>query len=393
MSLEWTTLRGLAEMTDKIGVLSLYATADPHDESSQPAWRLRARTELKKLREQVKKTSPRDVSAAVNARLDSLDQDVEMMLDSRTQGLGRALFAAVSNGRVERFTLQVPMADHVELASTAQLRPLVTAWSAAAPVGCVAVGADEVRVLDLRLGQVREVETIPHPEDVADRRELTGKAHATVSTTFHSSASHHDLFDRREEDRLLRYLHSLGPVVAKYAKHQAWECVVVTGETKYASALTDAVPAGMDATLTRLPHTVTGLTPPKLASVVAPAVKEARAARNLDFARRAVDAALSANGEGGACGLRATLAALHEGRVAHLLMARDGSWTGSRGPDGTLYSEFDVPADSDELTPEPRLDERMIEMAFREGADVTILDETAVAPLADQEGIGAILRW
>jgi hypothetical protein len=395
MSLDWTTLRGLAEMTDHIGVLSLYATADPHDETSQPAWRLRARTELKKLREQAKKAGSREYYTAVSSRLDSLDQDVEMMLDSRTQGLGRALFAAISNGQVERITLQVPLDDQVKLAPTAQLRPLVTAWSAAAPAGCIAVAADEVRVIDLRLGLVHEIETIPHPEDLADRRELTGKGHATVSTTHHSSASHHDLFDRREEDRLLRYLHSLGPSVAKHAREQGWECIVVTGETKYVAAVTENLPANLSAELAKLPHTITALTPPKLASVVEPALAEARAARNLQLAQRTRDAGLSANSDGGACGLRPTLAALQEGRVAHLLMAHDGTWTGSRNRDGVFFDEFEVPRDASaaDLTPEPRLDERMIEMAFREGAAVTILDDTAATPLSDTDGIGAILRW
>ena len=395
VSFDWTMLRSLATMTDRIGVLSLYATADPHDESAQPAWRARVRTELKRLREQARQSGSRNYHAAVCSRLDALGNDVEALLDSRTTGLGRALFAPVSNGHVEWFTLQVPLTDHVALAPTAQLRPLVSAWSTAGPAGAVAVSADEVHIVDLRLGAAAEVATIAHPDDLADRRELTGKGHATVSTTHHSSTSHHDLFEQRAEDRLLRYLHTLGGEIADHAGNCGWECIAITGEAKYAHAVAAGLPSTMGATVVTLPHTVAGHTAHKLATTVTSAVKEARAERLLRLSERVQDASFSTNNEAGACGLAPTLAALHEGRVAHLLLAADHTWTGRRAPDGTLTTETDVPQGIDPagLVPEPRLDERMIELAIREGAAVSVLDAMAAAPLADNDGVGALLRW
>lgn len=395
MSFDWVTLRSLAAMTDRVGVLSLYATADPHDESSQPAWRARVRTELKRLREQARQSGSRDYYAAVSSRLDELDSDVEALLDSRTTGLGRALFAPISNGRVEWFTLQIPLIDQVALAPTAQLRPLVAAWSAAGPAGAVAVSIDEVRLVDLRLGQASDVATIAHPDDLADRRELTGKGHATVTTTHHSSASHHDLFEQRAEDRLLRYLHTLGGEIAAHAKNYGWECIAITGETKYVHAVAGGLPSGLATTVVMLPHTVSGHSARKLATAVLPAVAEARAVRQLRLAERVHDAAFSTNSEAGSCGLAPTLAALQENRVAHLLLAADGAWSGMRAPDGTLTSDTDVPpgVDPARLVRERRLDERMIELAIREGAAVSILDATAAAPLAGNDGIGALLRW
>ncbi|HEX5997535.1 MAG TPA: VLRF1 family aeRF1-type release factor [Jiangellales bacterium] len=394
MSFDWTTLRSLATLTDRIGVLSLYATADPHDESPQPAWRARVRTELKRLREAARQRGPREYYAAVSSRLDALNDDLEVLLDSRTTGLGRALFAPISNGQVEWFTLQVPLTDHVALAPTAQLRPLVAAWSAAGPAGAVAVSADEAHIVDLRLGIATEVAKIPHPDDFADRRELTGRGHATMTTSYHSSASHHDLFEQREEDRLLRYLHTLGGEIADEARKHRWECIVITGEAKYVNAVTGGLPSGLATAVVTLPHTVAGHATHKLAAAVRPSVTASRAERHLRLAERACDAALSTS-EAGSCGLAPTLAAVQEGRVAHLLLAADRTWTGMRAPDGTLTSETDVPpgVDPDTLVPEPRLDERMIELAIRDGAEVSILDSQAAAPLADHDGIGALLRW
>ena len=395
VSFDWTTLRSLATMTDRIGVLSLYATADPHDESAQPAWRARVRTELKRLREHARQSGSRDYYAAVSSRLDALDNDVEALLDSRTTGLGRALFAPINNGHVEWFTLQIPLTDHVALAPTAQLRPLVSAWSEAGPAGAVAVSAEEVHIVDLRLGVATDVTTIAHPDDLADRRELTGKGHATVSTTHHSSASHHDLFEQRAEDRLLRYLHTLGGEIAAHANNYGWECIAITGVAKYAHAVSEGLPSNLAATVVTLPLTVAGHTVHKLAATVLPAVEKARAEQRLRLSERVRDAAFSTNGEAGACGLAPTLTALREGRVAHLLMAADGTWTGRRAPDGTLTTESDVPqgVDPARLVPEPRLDERVIELAIREGAAVSVLDAAAAATFADNDGIGALLRW
>ena len=394
VSLEWSTLRTLAEMSDPTGVLSLYATADPHDESSQPAWRTRARTEVKRLRDEAKQSGSREYYTAVTSRLNELDNDVDSLLDSRQPGLGRALFAPISDGHVEVITMQVPLIDHICIAPSPHLRPLVTAWSMAGPAGAVVVSADEVRLIDLRFGYATDVATIPHPEDLADRRELTGKGHATV-TTYHSSASHQDLFEQREEDRLLRYLHGLGASIAEHVRNRAWEYLAVTGELKYARTVTDGLPTQLPATVITLGHVVSGLTAPKIAATVEPAMAEARAARRSALAEQARDAALSPNSEQGALGLDATLTALQEKRVAHLLLTADGQWAGRSSPDGTLATEYDTPPGMDPgvLVPEPRLDERMIELAFREDAAITVLDAAEAAPLANADGIGAILRW
>lgn len=395
MSLDWKTLRGLAEMSDDIGVLSLYVTADPQDERSQPAWRARVRTDLKRLRDRLRKSIPRDSFTTVVRRIDELDQDLEAMLDARTHGRGRALFASISNGHVERLTVQMPLSDRVELGPTAALRPLVTAWSAAAPAGCVAVGAHEVRIVDMRLGTATEVATIAHPEDLADRRELTGKGHATATTTHHSSASHHDLFDKREEERLIKYLHTLGPRLADYAREFGWECVVIAGDPKNVHAVAETIPEHLAADVVRTHHTVTSLSATKLAGVVREPLDEARVARYRRLAERVRNAAMSDNSDAGSCGLSTTLAALNEGRVAHLLLSADGTWTGSRTPDGRLVAEFETVPDvgPQALEPEPRLDERMIDMALREGARVTVLDGAAAEPLADTDGVAALLRW
>ena len=64
-------------------------------------------------------------------------------------------------------------------------------------------------------------------------------------------------------------------------------------------------------------------------------------------------------------------------------------------PDGRLWPEGTQPGDvpSGELAPEPFLAERMIEQALARGATVTPVEQDAAAPLADYDGMAAILRW
>ena len=51
------------------------------------------------------------------------------------------------------------------------------------------------------------------------------------------------------------------------------------------------------------------------------------------------------------------------------------------------------PADPHGLRTEPDLPERMIELAYRTGAEVTLLEPAIAGPLSDADGVAALLRW
>lgn len=390
MSLDWPTIRSLSAMTDDIGVLSLYTTADPHDDTGQPAWQARVRKELRHLPEQVKAEGTREQWVAVKSRLDNLTAELDQLLDSRTSGLGRALFAPVaSSGSAEVVSVQVPLTDDLSLAPMAQLRPLVSAWSSNGPAGAVSVSADEVRIVDICLGIATDVATIPHPDDTADRRNMKGPAHSNP-TMHQQTGSQYDLFNKREADRLHRYLHTLGPGIAKKASERGWDCLAITGDIALAQAVAYGLPSGFRPEVAVLPHPVSSMTSAKLASLVSPAVQSARQDRERRLAAQVRDAALAARPGPGVLGLEATLNALQQGQVSHLMLASGAQWSGLRGPDQRLVS-------SNGSSPhgyivEPHLDERMIELAMHEGADISVLEDEAAEPLGP-EGIGAILRW
>jgi hypothetical protein len=392
VSLDWSTLRELASLTDPVGVLSIYVTLGPQERAeaggSSP-WELRMRHQLEQVRDRLKQAGAREPGRALSHRLEALGLDLERLLDPATSGQGRALFAGVADGQVRTVALQLPLGDRVVLEPRAYLRPLVAAWSNAGPAGGVSVSAAELRVVDLRLGLAEVVDTIRY-EGGGEQRQLKGPASPALPQR---SAPQHDLYQRREGDKLLRFLRATGPRLAELVARRKWEDLALTGEAALVHAVQEGLPPALPAEVVTLDHPVTSLPAGKLAGTVAPALAQARQRRHRELAERARSNALSANA--GACGLGETLGALQEGRVAHLLLDTDRQWPGSRTPDGFLTPDREVPPGLDpaELSPEPHLGERMIELAFRDRAQVTMLDPAAVAPLADADGVGAILRW
>lgn len=394
LSLDRATLNTLAAMTDEIGMLSIYVTLDPHrraESAAKPSWELRLRSQLAEVQERLKTTGPREHYAALSKRLEHLRLDLERLLDPATPGQGRAVFTGVADGAVHQISLQVPLVDRVRLEPRAHLHPLVGAWSNAGPAGVVAVSADEVRVVDLRFGWTDEVAVVRYTNHT-EQRELKGPAAANPAMAQHSS-SQHDLFERREEDKLLRFLRSVGPKVAEFASRHGWEFLVVTGEAHLAQAVIEGLPLPWADEVITLSHPVTTLTRAKLVATVEPALADARQQRHWSLANRVREAAMSANA--GAIGLGETLDGLQQGRVAHLLLAADRQWSGSRTPDGRLVPDGEVPPGvaGEVMSFEPDLGERMIELAFRDSAQVTVLDPAHAAPLADADGVGAVLRW
>ncbi|MPZ28014.1 MAG: hypothetical protein GEV12_16795 [Micromonosporaceae bacterium] len=392
MSLDWMTMRQLASLADPVGVLSIYVTLDLPERaeaSRKPAWELRIRHQLGQLRDRLRRDGPREHWKAFAHRLDELRLPLERLLDPAAPGQGRALFAGVADGRVHTVELQVPLVDRVVMEPRAYLRPLVAAWSSAGPAGAVSVSATELRVVDLRFGRAEVVDTIRY-EGTGEQRALKGPAAGNPALSQHG-APQHDLFERREEDRLLRFLRTAGPRLAQHVTHREWGDLALTGEATLVQAVREGLPPALPAEVVTLDHPVSSLPRPRLAATVTPALEQARQRRHRALAERARGNALSANA--GACGLGETLGALQQGRVAHLLLDADRQWAGSRTPDGFLVPGGELPPGvaAADLCPEPHLGERMLELAFRDGARVTMLDPDAVAPLAD--GAGAILRW
>src|SRR5690606_18874668 len=115
------------------------------------------------------------------------------------------MFATVAGGAVHHVSLQVPLVDRVVCEPRAYVRPLV------------AVSADEVRIMDMRLGAAEMLATMPY-QSPAEQPELKGPPPATFGVpgvqargsgaVVHilGTGTQRDLYERREDDKLLRGL-------------------------------------------------------------------------------------------------------------------------------------------------------------------------------------------
>ena len=388
-----TGLRSIAMLTDPVGVLLVYTTADPREGSTtRPAWQVRIANEFAALDRRLRKDDDTSLADLLAVRLADVDRELRALVDAATAGQGRALFLALAAGPITTVAVQVPLGDHVELGRSAYVRPLLAALSAYPPAGVVAVSGHGVHLVDVRLGHAVDAGSDSYEPVDTGRRDLTGPAAANPAAAQHSAAQH-DLYARREADRLARFLRGAGGWVAGRAVELGWEYLVVTGDPERTAAFVAGLPHDRALPTVTVGHRVAGLPAAKVYPLIAAELADLRHRCARDVARRARDLALG--GGAGAYGLADTLTALAEGAVLNLVLDASAEWAGRVGPDGRLYPELvAVPGVADEaLAVEPRLGERMVEAALRQGGRVTLLDPADAVDLRDAGGVAAVLRW
>jgi hypothetical protein len=384
-----TTLRAIAGMTDPVGVLSVYVTADPREAG---AWRIRAVDEIVALEHRLRHAGD-DVRADLLAlRVADVRPELTALLDAATAGRGRGLFVPLSGGVPHTIAMQVPLGNCVELAGSAAVRPLATVYSAYPPAGVAVVCGHGVRLVDVRFGHAADI-----GEDGYERADTRDHDHTAPAVTGAGLARHgtaqHDLNARHAADRLARFLRRAAGRVAARAVDLGWRYLVITGDPEKTAALRDGLPPAFPVETMTVSQRLAGLPAARVHAAVAGDLDACRHRDVRRLAERARAAAFS--GGAGAYGLADTLSALAEGRVAHLLLDGEGEWTGRSGPDGRLYPDLvGVPgtAESD-LRAEPNLGERMVTAAVRQNAAVTMIDPADTDPLIDGAGVAALLRW
>ena len=162
-------VRDIAEIHDEAGVLSVYVTVDPQQESAtSPAWQVQIRNELNALVHHLRDAGAEAHLATLRTRLSELEPSLANLLDPAAPGRGRALFAPVSRPEVHTLSIQLPLTNRVVLDPAAYLYPLVAAQGVGAPAGVVTVAAHGVRAIDYRFGLANEVPE--NPVRAANRR-------------------------------------------------------------------------------------------------------------------------------------------------------------------------------------------------------------------------------
>jgi hypothetical protein len=389
MQLTDETLNTIAQMRDPAGVLSIFVDASPERQiGDPPPFEVSIRTALKRLVDRVHEEGPRERWVTLAERLEALEPALSSLLDTGEPGRGRALFAKLGDGAVESVALQLPLQEDVILGESAYVRPLVAALDAGFPAGVVTVSKNGVRAVDLRLGRAEELEQFAF----VDSTDRDGGALPDTMNARNAGAQR-ELFERYLAENRERFLHSISEKIARLAADRCWDPVILAGDSRLTQTLADALrtPNGREIKLEE--RQIERLSPDEIGRLIAPELDQMRLMRELQLVEKARDQAL---GRGtGALGLRATLGALNEARVAHLLLDDTREHRGARAPDGRLSIAGEPPlgVEKRELVEEPRLAERMIERALEIDARVSLLRGPAVEVLGEHDGVAALLRW
>jgi hypothetical protein len=363
----------IARFGDREGVLSCYVTVDPDQEAGRP-WEMKLFDGLGAVVSSLRDHGDQDEEARVAALLTALEPKLMELASTSAPGRGRALFARVGNGEVRSLTTQVPLGDHVVVDESPYLRPLAEAYSVAGPAGVVAVTAHSVRVLEECFGNVAVLAEL-HYEPPGDG---TGSGGG-------SDRDERDDYRRRRHEHLGRFVGDAAAQIGRFAELSGWEHLVVAGEPALTAALAGGLPESVRKCLVVVNRTMPeALSAARIAGLLSDDLRRARRTHQEELVSAALEAAR---------GLSDTLALLNEGRVRHLLIDASVHWAGHRDVRGRLWADPERPAGAGLLRAEPDLAERMIELAYRTGARVTLLDPATAGPLSRSDGVAALLRW
>ncbi|MGH3443534.1 MAG: VLRF1 family aeRF1-type release factor [Nitriliruptorales bacterium] len=392
MTINQDLIRNLIDLHDPIGVLSVYVGITPERAAEpKPGWSIDVKNQLRELQQRTRNEAPHEHWVALSRRIEALNGDVERLLDAAEHGRGRALFAPVSEDRVERVAVQIPFRDRVIFDSHPYVRPLVAAVDEGRPAGIAVVHKRGVRVLEWQLGEARELAEEEFTIGGQDWRKKSGPAPAQPLDT-RQGGQKRDQFEERVDENRLRFIREEARGVAELANSTAWDRLIVAGDPRLTKPFADELnPVGGEQLQ------VTDLSwedaaPNVIAEQAWEMLKDLQRERQLALVDVARNRALS--GGNGAVGVEDVLASLNEGRVDRLVFAVGARLSGYRTGGGMLYAQENSPAArGEELLSEPHLVERMIARAVQTGGTATPVDGEAAQLLADHDGVTALLRW
>lgn len=342
------------ELTDPIGVLSIYVDADPSLAAGpRPAWQSPVRAGLRRLVREARLSRPRGERLALEAGLAELEPELDTLLDPRSGGRGRALFAALGRGESHRVDVRAPLAPQVALGRRATILPLLAAEQEGRPAGAASVSWARVEQAEWRPDALRSLTPIALAEPQPEPRRGRSGTNPAVPQPF----PERDRFESAAGVRLAARLREAGAELAAQAETRGWDVLVADGDPR----LVDELAAGFrseSCELVRSPQPVAGLAVAAARERVAAIVRGRRAER--------VERLLAAVEGSAAATLDPELVdrALAEGRVERLLLAVPPR--GARSPRA----------------------ESLLRRALATGAELTVVPAGALPA-----GIAALLRW
>jgi len=354
--------RELSQWRPPLGVLSVYLGFDPADRGG--AWRTELRNGLDSILE-AQKEAEHERRVALRATAKRLTERFEDG-DLRPPPRGEVGFVEVAEkaGTEHWFGAGVAPAICVEFGSEPVVAPMLELGRHGAPRAIILLSAERVRLLSCIEGAMEELEDWELTITSLDWRERKAQSANNPARAQGVSSSGHDQFDERLEHNRQRFLSECGGFVASRVAADGFGGAIAFGPAHDFESFEAGfnlpqvkLTLGGDADLISAPKGKVG------------EVATAVLARLDEEGDRAVVERVMAEVKGGsrgAGGLQETEEALAEGRVDHLVL--------------------DAAIDR-------AVAESLIRGALTSSAQVTVVRGEPAAPLAEAEGVAAILRY
>jgi len=355
--------RDLSEWRPPLGVLSVYLGFDPADRGG--AWRTELRNGLDAVLD-AHKEDEHDRRVALRATAKRLTERFEDG-DLRPPPRGEIGFVEVAEKEgVEHWfgTSAPPVATScVEFGPEPVVAPFLDLSRRSGARGVAVLSSERVKLLCCDEGTLEEIEDWELSITSGDWRERKSQSTNNPARAQGVSSSGHDQYGERLDHNRQRFLTETGGLAARRLEDDGLGEVLVFGHSKDV----DSFKSGFNGSRAQL--TVAGdqdlISVPtgQLTDLVAETVERIDRERDLTLVERALGEAKG--GTKGSLGRQETKEALAEGRVDHLIF------------DGAIGQEA----------------ESLIRGALAGGAQVTVVRDEVAAPLAEAEGVAAILRY
>ncbi|MGN6256524.1 MAG: VLRF1 family aeRF1-type release factor [Solirubrobacterales bacterium] len=356
-------IREVSEWRPDLGVLSIYLGFDPADRTG--AWRTELRNGLDAVLEAHREDEhdPRVALRATAKRVMERFEDGDLRPPPR----GEVGFVEVAEKEgIEHWwgTGTPPTADAcVEFGAEPVVAPSIALCCRGAARGVALISSERVRLLSCADGALDELEDWELSVFSLDWRERKSQSSNDPARAQGVSSSGHDQYDERLEHNRQRFLNECGGLAARALEENGIDQVVAFGPAKDVEAFN----AGFGSAKAKLElggeQDLISAPKGKLNEVVVDVIERLDSERDRAVVERALGEAKG--GSRGSAGIQETREALREGRVDHLV--------------------FDAAVDADA--------EGLIRAALAGSAQVTIVRDELAAPLAEAEGVAAILRY
>lgn len=355
--------RALSEWRPPLGVLSVYLGFDPADRGG--AWRTELRNGIETILD-AQKEAEHDRRVALRATAKRLTERFEDG-DLRPPPRGEVGFVEVAEkGGTEHWfgAGEAPADPCVEFGSEPVVAPLLELRGRGAARAIVLLSAERVRMLSCIEGAVEELEDWELSITSLDWRERKAQSASDPARAQGVSSSGHDQFGERLEHNRQRFLCECGGLVANRVSADGFGGAIAFGpthdfvsfESGFNFPQVELIHGG-EADLISAPRG-------KVGEVAAATLASLDEERDRTMVERAM--AEVKGGSRGAGGRQETEEALAEGRVDHLVL------------DAAI---------------ERAAAESLIRGALSSSAQVTVVRGEPAAPLAEAEGVAAILRY